>query len=62
MFPIVKINLLVIHLHQIQGDSRIQAGLTCSLALKSNAEEVLNQLEADGLLEKVTHSDWADQS
>ena len=28
-------------------------------ALKSRVEEALDQLEADGVLEKVTHSDWA---
>ena len=28
-------------------------------ALKSRIEEALDQLEADGVLEKVTHSDWA---
>ena len=28
-------------------------------ALKSHVEEALNQLEADGVLKKVTHSDWA---
>ena len=28
------------------------------LALKSHIEEALNQLEAGGVLEKVTHSDW----
>ena len=28
-------------------------------ALKSHVEEALDQLEADGALEKVTHSDWA---
>ena len=28
-------------------------------ALKSRIEEALDQLEAEGVLEKVTHSDWA---
>ena len=28
-------------------------------ALKSRVEEALDQLETDGVLEKVTHSDWA---